>query len=37
MEPEAIGQRMRHRILFDTRGCLPRARWEQAGFRVIGL
>jgi UDP-N-acetyl-D-mannosaminuronic acid dehydrogenase len=37
LEPEAIGRRMRHRILFDTRGYLPRQRWEQAGFRVIGL
>ena len=37
LEPEAIGQRMRHRVLFDTRGCLPRERWQQAGFRVVGL
>jgi len=28
---------MRRRILFDTRGCLPRERWEAAGFRVISL
>ena len=37
LEPEAIGQRMRRRVLFDTRGCLPRERWQQAGFRVVGL
>jgi len=36
-DPEAIGKRMRRRILFDTRGCLPRERWEAAGFRVITL
>jgi UDP-N-acetyl-D-mannosaminuronic acid dehydrogenase len=37
LSPEAVGQRMRRRMLFDTRGRLPRERWEQAGFRVIGL
>lgn len=37
LSPEAVGQRMRRRMLFDTRGCLPRERWERAGFRVIGL
>ena len=36
-EPETIGQRMRHRLLFDTRNCLPRERWEKAGFRVVTL
>jgi len=36
-EPEAIGERMRNRILFDTRGCLSRERWERAGFRVVAL
>ncbi|UCC68378.1 MAG: nucleotide sugar dehydrogenase [Armatimonadota bacterium] len=36
-EPAAIGKRMRHRIVFDTRRCLPRDRWEDAGFRVITL
>lgn len=36
-EPEAIGARMRRRLLFDTRDALPRAKWEQAGFRVISL
>ena len=36
-EPEAIGRHMRHRLLFDTRACIPRARWEQAAFRVVTL
>jgi UDP-N-acetyl-D-mannosaminuronic acid dehydrogenase len=36
-EPETIGQRMRHRLLFDTRNYLPRERWEKAGFRVVTL
>jgi UDP-N-acetyl-D-mannosaminuronic acid dehydrogenase len=36
-EPEAIGQRMRHRLLFDTRNALPRERWAKAGFRVVSL
>lgn len=36
-EPEAIGQRMRRRLLFDTRNSLPRDRWEKAGFEVVGL
>ncbi|MFB3879854.1 MAG: nucleotide sugar dehydrogenase [Armatimonadota bacterium] len=37
LEPEAIGQRMRRRVVFDTRGCLAPDRWEKAGFRLIGL
>jgi UDP-N-acetyl-D-mannosaminuronic acid dehydrogenase len=36
-DPEEVGKRMRRRILFDTRGCLPRERWEAAGFRVVTL
>ena len=36
-EPEAIGQRMRRRILFDTRNALPSSRWMKAGFRVVTL
>jgi UDP-N-acetyl-D-mannosaminuronic acid dehydrogenase len=36
-EPEAIGQKMRRRLLFDTRNFLPRDRWEAAGFIVISL
>jgi UDP-N-acetyl-D-mannosaminuronic acid dehydrogenase len=36
-EPAAIGELMRNRVAFDTRGCLPRDRWEDAGFRVIRL
>jgi UDP-N-acetyl-D-mannosaminuronic acid dehydrogenase len=36
-EPEAIGQKMRRRLLFDTRNCLPRERWEKAGFEVMTL
>ena len=37
LEPEAIGQRMRRRIVFDTRGCLSLDRWQQAGFRLLSL
>ena len=36
-EPAAIGSKMRNRLLFDTRSCLSRERWEKAGFRVITL
>ncbi len=36
-EPEAVGARMRNRIVFDTRSCLSRERWEKAGFRVVVL
>jgi UDP-N-acetyl-D-mannosaminuronic acid dehydrogenase len=36
-DPDAIGERMRRRMLFDTRGCLPRERWQAAGFHVIAL
>lgn len=36
-EPEAIGARMRTRIVFDTRNCLSLERWEKAGFRVVTL
>jgi len=36
-EPDAIGERMRRRIIFDTRNSLPRERWEKAGFRVVTL
>jgi UDP-N-acetyl-D-mannosaminuronic acid dehydrogenase len=36
-EPQAIGERMRQRLVFDTRHVLPRDRWEKAGFRVITL
>jgi len=36
-EPEAIGRHMRHRLLFDTRAFVPKARWEQAAFRVVTL
>jgi UDP-N-acetyl-D-mannosaminuronic acid dehydrogenase len=36
-EPDAIGQRMRRRLLFDTRSLLPKERWERAGFRVVTL
>ncbi len=36
-EPEAIGQQMRQRLLFDTRSCLPADRWAAAGFRLLTL
>lgn len=36
-EPQAIGQKMRRRLLFDTRSFLPRDRWEAAGFQVMTL
>jgi UDP-N-acetyl-D-mannosaminuronic acid dehydrogenase len=36
-EPAAIGERMRNRILFDTRSFLPGERWKAAGFRVVSL
>jgi UDP-N-acetyl-D-mannosaminuronic acid dehydrogenase len=36
-EPEAIGQRMRRRLLVDTRGFLPEGRWREAGFEVVTL
>jgi UDP-N-acetyl-D-mannosaminuronic acid dehydrogenase len=36
-EPGVIGKRMRQRLVFDTRGCLARERWEQAGFRFVTL
>ncbi|HET6495183.1 MAG TPA: UDP binding domain-containing protein, partial [Thermoleophilia bacterium] len=36
-EPEAIGARMRNRIVFDARNCLSTERWEKAGFRVVKL
>lgn len=36
-EPEAVGQKMRRRLLFDTRSCLPRERWQKAGFTVMTL
>ena len=36
-EPGAIGERMRHRIVFDTRSCLSHERWEAAGFKVVTL
>jgi len=37
IEPESLGPKMRHRIVFDTRNCLARAGWEKAGFRVVTL
>jgi len=36
-EPGAIGERMRQRIIFDTRNLLPKERWEKAGFRVVTI
>jgi UDP-N-acetyl-D-mannosaminuronic acid dehydrogenase len=36
-EPDAIGKRMRQRIVFDTRNLLPKQRWQQAGFRVVTI
>jgi len=36
-EPGAIGERMRTRIVFDTRSCLAHERWEAAGFKVVTL
>jgi UDP-N-acetyl-D-mannosaminuronic acid dehydrogenase len=36
-EPGAIGQRMRNRLVFDARNCLPRELWEKSGFRFVTL
>jgi UDP-N-acetyl-D-mannosaminuronic acid dehydrogenase len=34
LDPAWAAQRMRGRVAFDTRGVLPRAAWEQAGFKL---
>jgi UDP-N-acetyl-D-mannosaminuronic acid dehydrogenase len=37
LDPIAIGQRMRQRLVVDTRNFLPATRWQEAGFRVVRL
>jgi UDP-N-acetyl-D-mannosaminuronic acid dehydrogenase len=34
LDPAWAAQRMRGRVAFDARGVLPRAAWEQAGFKL---
>jgi UDP-N-acetyl-D-mannosaminuronic acid dehydrogenase len=34
LAPESAANRMRGRLVFDSRGVLPRSVWEQAGFTV---
>ena len=34
LDPSAVGNMMRHRILVDARNGLPHAKWEEAGFTV---
>jgi UDP-N-acetyl-D-mannosaminuronic acid dehydrogenase len=34
LDPAWAAGRMRGRVVYDTRGALPRSRWEQAGFRL---
>jgi len=37
VEPGSVRERMRTRIVFDTRGCLRHRQWEKHGFRVVTL
>ena len=37
LEPELAAQYMAHKIIIDTKNCIDRARWEQAGFAVYVL
>ncbi|HEX6970919.1 MAG TPA: UDP binding domain-containing protein, partial [Limnochordia bacterium] len=37
LDPRALAGLMRQPIVYDARGCLDRARWEAAGFRVCVL
>lgn len=36
-EPASVGEHMRNRLVFDTRGCLRREQWEGVGFRFLTL
>lgn len=35
LDPFSIGERMRNRIVVDTRNALAHAAWQEAGFRVL--
>ena len=37
LDPAWVAGRMHGRVVYDTRGALPRRRWEQAGFRLLVL
>ncbi|MCK6206638.1 nucleotide sugar dehydrogenase [Bacillus infantis] len=37
LEPETVAATMRTKIIFDTKNCLDRSKWENAGFEVIAL
>ncbi|MBM7648400.1 UDP-N-acetyl-D-mannosaminuronic acid dehydrogenase [Bacillus ectoiniformans] len=37
LNPEELKDSVRSKIVIDTKNCLPRSKWEQAGFEVLVL
>lgn len=37
LEPEKVAERMNHKIIIDTKNCIDRSNWEEAGFDVYVL
>ncbi|WP_203248499.1 nucleotide sugar dehydrogenase [Sporosarcina beigongshangi] len=37
LDPVQVGKHMAHRVIIDTKNCIERSKWEQAGFAVYVL